>query len=70
MTHLMAGRCCCALFKVTKSHHHLENAYAHYTRSIEAMTVPREVCICRYVDMLGLCLCMFRAMAVDCSVIL
>ncbi len=40
--HMIAGRCCTELFKVTQSHHHLENAYAHYTRSVEAMSVPRE----------------------------
>ena len=40
--HMWAGRCAVALFKETHAHYHLDNAYGHYQRSIECMTVPNE----------------------------
>lgn len=37
--HLTTARCCVQLFLLTRSHYHLEQAYYHFTNSIETMTV-------------------------------
>jgi hypothetical protein len=37
--HLTTARCCVQLFLLTRSHYHLDQAYYHFTNSIETMSV-------------------------------